>query len=391
MILGFIFDTVMLKDENNNYYAINLNYNLWNDRYLPIFKRMIVSTRVKEASNKEIEEKKGYVLSNGENVEIKPITKYNKITDIFFKQNEIIEQLEDTIKKCDKIIIRLPSPLGNLACDVCRRLGKNYAIEMVACPWDGYSHHGHWAGRIVAPYMYIETKKQCKVAKRVLYVTKEFLQKRYPTKGVTTNASNVIIHEAPDEILEKRIEKIKENKENYTLGLVGPLNLEAKGHKVALKSVKELIKKYPKLKIEFVGAGDKQKLQKIVNALNINENVIFKGTLPSGNTMLEWMDTLDILVIPSYQEGLPRVLIEAMSRGCPAVGAYTGGIPELIRNEVIHKPGDYKKLSKDIEKIFENTEFATELAKENFYNSKQYAKEYLDIRRSNFWKDFANE
>jgi glycosyltransferase involved in cell wall biosynthesis len=102
------------------------------------------------------------------------------------------------------------------------------------------------------------------------------------------------------------------------------------------------------------------------------------------------MDTIDILVIPSYQEGLPRVLIEAMSRACPAVGAKTGGIPELINSEVIHKPGDYKKLANDIKKIIENRDFSIKLAKENFKNSKQYAKENLDSRRMRFWMDFRD-
>lgn len=390
-MLGFIFDTVMLKDENEDYYTINLNYNLWKDRYLPIFGKMIVSTRMKNSNLKEIKTKKGYVISNGENVTIKPITSYNKITDVFFKKKEINKQLKETIEQCDKVIIRLPSPLGNMACDICRQMNKDYAIEMVACPWDGYNHHGHWAGRIVAPYMYFMTKKQCKLAKRIVYVTKEFLQRRYPTNGITTNASNVMINEAPLEVLDKRLAKIEKVEDNYILGLVGPLNLESKGHKVALKALANIIKKYPNIKIEFLGAGEKDNLQKIAKNLNIEKNVVFKGTLPSGQPVLEWMDSLDILLIPSFQEGLPRVLIEAMSRACPAAGARTGGIPELIRKDVIHNPGNSRKLEKDIIHIIEDKEFAKQLAKENFENSKQYAKEYLDERRNTFWKEFANE
>ena len=54
MKVAFIFDTVLLKDENNDYYAINLNYRLWKDRYLKVFDSMVVSTRVKELSHKEI-------------------------------------------------------------------------------------------------------------------------------------------------------------------------------------------------------------------------------------------------------------------------------------------------------------------------------------------------
>ena len=122
--LAFIFDTVMLKDENEDYYAINLNYRLWEDRYLKSFDYIIVSTRVKNVQHMEIMEKKGYTISNGKNVEIRPISAYRKLTDIFFKKESIKKQLEEIIEQVDCVIVRLPSPLGNLACDVCREHGK---------------------------------------------------------------------------------------------------------------------------------------------------------------------------------------------------------------------------------------------------------------------------
>lgn len=388
--LAFIFDTVMLKDENDDYYAINLNYRLWEDRYLKSFDYIIVSTRVKNVQHMEIMRKKGYTLSNGKNVEVRPISAYREITDIFFKKEAVKKQLEGVIEQVDCVIVRLPSPLGNLACDICREHGKKYALEMVACAWDGYRNHGHWAGRLVAPYMYLETKKQCKRADRVLYVTKDFLQHRYPTKGITTNASNVMLCQPDETILTRRIEKIKKNKGKIcVLGLVGPLELKAKGHKVALEALGILVKRFPDMRMEFLGAGSGYHLEKLIRKKKLTGNVCFKGTLPSGNSVLEWMDTLDILVIPSFQEGLPRALIEAMSRGCPAVGARTGGIPELIDQSLLHRPGDYKKLADDIEKLVENEDFCVRTARDNFKNAKQYSKENLDSRRTRFWNDFA--
>ncbi len=170
--LAFVFDTVLLKDEKNNYYAINLNYQLWRDRYLKTFDEIIVSTRSKKVPYREIVKKPGYTISNGENVEIKPISKYNKVTDAIFHRREIENQIKEIIDQVDCVIIRMPSPLGNVACYLCRKYNKKYAIEMVTCPWDSYRNHGHWAGKLVAPFMYFETKKQCKQATRVLYVTK---------------------------------------------------------------------------------------------------------------------------------------------------------------------------------------------------------------------------
>ncbi len=391
MKLGFIFDTIMLKDEKENFYTINLNYRLWKDRYLPVFDEIVVSTRVKEAQHEEIMNLKGYTIANGENVKLMPITEYKEFTDIFTNKNRVNQQLKNIIEQVDCVIIRMPSPLGILACEMCIKMRKKYAIEMVACAWDGYRNHGHWAGKIVAPYMWMKTRQECHKAKRVLYVTENFLQRRYPTKAITTNASNVIISEPSKDVLNKRLEKIDKNDYNeITLGLVGPLELKSKGHEVALKAVNILKEKYKNIKIEFLGAGKGEKLKKKVDKLKLGKNVIFKGTLPGGEAVLAWMDGIDILVIPSFQEGLPRVLIEAMSRGCPAVGARTGGIPELICDSVIHKTGDYRKLAQDIDKIITEKDFAKKLAKDNFKNARKYAKENLDNKRKKFWIDFRD-
>jgi len=378
----------MLKSEQGNYYAINLNYRLWKDRYLPVFEDIVVSTRCRNESESVIKSKRAYTIVNGEHVKVSPITEYHEFTDVFFHKGQVEKQLKEVIEQADCVIIRLPSPLGNLACDICKKENKKYAIEMVACPWDGYRNHGHWAGKIVAPYMWRQTRKQCRNAARVLYVTKDFLQKRYPTKGITVNASNVMIHESDEIVLENRIRKIENSRFQYVLGLVGPLELKSKGHEIALRALTILKLDYPNIKIEFVGAGEGKKIKEISRKLGIEENVQIKGTIPGGETMLLWMDTLDMLLVPSFQEGLPRVLIEAMSRGCPAAGAKTGGIPELIRAKMLHKPGDYRKLAADIKAVLSDKGLAKELARENFCEAKQYAKETLDSRRNSFWMDF---
>src|SRR5690625_396249 len=53
------------------------------------------------------------------------------------------------------------------------------------------------------------------------------------------------------------------------------------------------------------------------------------------NEVFDWLETIDLYAQPSRQEGLPRALIESMSRGVPAFGANTAGIPELLENEFI--------------------------------------------------------
>ena len=86
----------------------------------------------------------------------------------------------------------------------------------------------------------------------------------------------------------------------------------------------------------------------------VENQVFFDGTLPGGQPVYDWLDDLDLYLIPSLQEGLPRALVEAMSRGCPAIGAKTGGIPELLGKDCIYGRKNYKKLAKKIKMILYN-------------------------------------
>ena len=98
------------------------------------------------------------------------------------------------------------------------------------------------------------------------------------------------------------------------------------------------------------------------------------------------MDNLDLYIIPSLQEGLPRALVEAMSRGCPAIGARTGGIPELLGEDCIYGRKNYKKLAKKIKMILYNKSKLVELAKRNYNMSLEFDSLKLEEKKDMFMK-----
>lgn len=67
---------------------------------------------------------------------------------------------------------------------------------------------------------------------------------------------------------------------------------------------------------------------------NVADQIKIIGQMPH-DKVFTWLDSIDIYAQPSRQEGLPRAMIEAMSRGIPCIGAKTAGIPELIDNKYI--------------------------------------------------------
>jgi len=101
------------------------------------------------------------------------------------------------------------------------------------------------------------------------------------------------------------------------------------------------------------------------------------------------LDDVDIYIQPSRQEGLPRALIEAMSRGCPAVGSTAGGIPELLSPECLHQPGDHARLAELVERACVDKPWRDQLIARNFLVSLDYFDSILDPRRDSFWSEVA--
>lgn len=119
----------------------------------------------------------------------------------------------------------------------------------------------------------------------------------------------------------------------------------------------------------------------------VADRVVFKGQMKH-QQVLEWIDSLDIYIQPSMQEGLPRALIEAMSRACPAIGSSTGGIPELLPSDAIFKRGNVDSLIKTFKTIIESDLDAK--AKVNFNKAKEYELEKLNSRRNVVYEQFKN-
>lgn len=383
MTAGFFFDTFLLK-KDNKFYGMTLTYDFLKERYLKYYDKLIVSTRCKN-----IEQEKGnslgYKITEGENVKVIPIKNYNKIPDSILKRKIIKKEIEDILDKCDLAIIRMPSVIGNIACDICRKKNIKYKIEMVACPWGGYTNHKNKYGKIVAPFMFFRTKYSLKKAKEVIYVTEKFLQKRYPSKGKSISCSDVVLGKIDDDILKKRKNKIDriQKSDKIKLFTIGSLDLKYKGQEYVIKALGELKKEgINNFEYFLIGNGSNEYLKKIIIKNNVQDEVIFLGTIQH-KEIFDRIDEMDIYIQSSLIEGLPRAIIEAMSRACPAIGTNAGGIPELINEKYIFKKKDTKGLVKILKNITKDE--LKEMAKYSFEVAKRYDKKVLENKRRKFY------
>lgn len=388
MKAAFIFDTILLK-EHENYYGMTLTYNFLKKRYLSIFNELIVSTRVKEKEYVS-ENIQGYKITNGNKIKVVPINSYKNIPDSIIKRKKINKELESVIQKVDKVIIRMPSVLGIIACNICKKLRKDYIVEMVACAWDGYFNHTNPIGKLIAPIMYLSTRKAVYKAPKVLYVTEKFLQKRYPTSGESISCSDVDLETmaSNNNILENRVKKISNINFSNPLKLctVANVQIKYKGQEYVIKALSKLNKSKIRYKYILIGNGNGERLKKIAKKYNVDKEVIVLGSL-SHEEVFEKLDEIDLYIQPSLQEGLPRALLEAMSRACPCIGSNAGGIPELLGNETIFNKKNVNQIEEKLESLYGNIDLLTKLAKDNFEESNKYTASILDEKRKKIYKN----
>lgn len=319
--------------------------------------------------------------------------KYSEITnkDVIIKNGLTIGNsgFQREVENADYIISRLPSFYGLKVIKFAERLNKPYLVEMVGCPWDALWNHSI-KGKLVAPFIYHKTKKSVRDANDVVYVTNEFLQNRYPTKGRKVNCSNVALKEFDENVLENRLKKIQNMNKNCRLiiGTTGAVDVRYKGQQYVVEAIGRLKKQgITNFEYQLVGGGNINYLKSIAKKCNVVEQVKFLGSMPHSE-VFKWLETIDIYAQPSRQEGLPRALIEAMSRGVPAFGAKTAGIPELLEDKYI-----FSNTRRNIDEICEilkcfDINVMRKQAKRNYEESKKYDKCIIEKRRKTFFEEF---
>lgn len=128
---------------------------------------------------------------------------------------------------------------------------------------------------------------------------------------------------------------------------IGGVSSKRKGLYDILKAIPIVLKSYEKVKFIIMVIGNSDEVSEICKDKNINFYVEVHESI-SEEEKNKIFSTSDIFLLPSYSEGLPISILEAMAAGLPVITTRVGGIPEVIEegeNGFFVEPGDFQALA----------------------------------------------
>lgn len=114
-----------------------------------------------------------------------------------------------------------------------------------------------------------------------------------------------------------------------------------------------------RVKFHIGGNGEVNKVRQHIRALGLEDMVISEGWV-SGENKIHLLNLADVYILPSYNEGLPISILEAMSYKLPIISTPVGGIPEVVtqdENGLLVSPGDKHAIGEAILKMTMDEKF----------------------------------
>ena len=203
---------------------------------------------------------------------------------------------------------------------------------------------------------------------------KERLRQIVPEDKIEIIENYSVLHE---DALEERMQR----ECNNTVLFLGELG-KRKGCYDIPAVIAQVKKSIPNVKFVLSGAGsevDEKAIKKLIDEKGVSDNVEFPGWV-RGDTKDKLLREADVFFLPSYNEGMPMSVLDAMGYALPVVSTNVGGIPKIVHdgeNGVCCEAGDTDKMAEGIVNLLNNDEIRCDAEE----NSAQIIKEGYSLSR----------
>lgn len=364
--------------------SFNTFYERCGQRYLDVFDSVTLVGRlfpIEDPTAKPVE---------GPGVTFFPMPEYLGPVQYLFKRKAIQARAHEVYSPKSTIIMS-PSTAGAALQKVFRNSGHPYGLEVGADPYDILAP-GAMQYPLRAVFRQIlprQLRADCRRANAVLYVTKEALQRRYPCPNYSVGVSDV---ELPSRYVLDSPHTYSDRQTHFVLVMVGSLEQLYKAPHIAIGAIALCAEQGLDLTLRIIGDGKhRPELEQQAADLGIRERVEFLGKLPAGDRIFAELDRADIFLMPSFQEGLPRAMVEAMARAKPCIATAVGGIPELLPPEDLVAAGNVSALADKINAVVTQPERMSRMSAQNLRTAQDYTEEVLRQQRNAFYQHLKQQ
>lgn len=375
---------ILYKTPNGNYYAPSIySYDFFR-RYLAVFNQVKIVAKVKTINENDVQ---GMSLVSGQGLEIVDIPWYHGFSEMKKEFSTLLRIYRHVAEDCEVGIYRIAQFESFMVYMFAKKKKSfRYAVEVVNDP-ETFVDMPVWMKR----FSVLMVRRMTGRADGASYVTQKFLQSKYPDKKRNHFESFYSSIDLSEDDIVKGPKKYIPGTTFRIIHVSNAINSDIKGHTTLIKAFETVCKNVSNVELYIVGDGDLlQQYKDLVRRKGLEGKVKFTGRLNSKDEIYNLLRSMNLMVLPTKMEGLPRTIIEAMACGLPCVSTPIAGIPELLNSKYLFNPDDDKGFAKEIIRLIDSPEELYEMSSKNIEKSHKYSKRILDQRRNKFYHDLAN-
>lgn len=288
----------------------------------------------------------------------------------------ILKGTINQIKHCNILLIRAPSPLAPFFRKNLETINLAYLLVGDYQEVAKTVKLNSFRNLLIKSFLLINNSLlERQLKENLVIVNSQQLYEKYENLSNNIHLVNTTTLSDSDFYLRENTCQGKE----INLLFTGRISFE-KGLKELFYAFKELTRNFKNLHLNIVGWEDdlskpvEKKLRGISQILDISEKVTFHGFKNVGAELNQVYKSSDIYVIPSYHEGFPRTIWEAMANSVPVVSTNVGSIPFFLKDNysaLLIKPKNTEEIVSSVTKLINNSDLRKTLIIEGVKLSKE--------------------